>query len=100
MPFSYLFVSVCTLCAIASPLVGLGVIRALRAERWRHVGQRAGMTGGILAAKCIATYVLLHLLFGSEIPIRPASVAVAGGAGFTVGALLTWAWIWMRSARA
>lgn len=100
MSLSFLFVSVLILCAAVSPLVGAGVIWALRAERWRYAGERAGVTGGILAAKSIATYVVLHLLFGNEIPIRPVSVAVAGCAGFTAGALLTCAWIWMRSIRA
>lgn len=100
MPFSSLFVAVCILCAVASPLVAAGVIWALRAERWRPTAQRAGMAGGILAAKFVATYVVLHLLFGNEIPIRPLSIAAAGGAGFTAGALVTCAWIGMKRARA
>ena len=100
MPFSFLFVSVSILCALVSPLAGAGVLWALRTERWRSIGQRAGITAGILAAKSIATYVALHLLFGNQIPIRPVAIAVAGGAGFTAGALATCAWLWMKSARA
>lgn len=100
MPFSFLFVLVFMLCAVISPLVGGGVVWALRVKRWRYAGERAGATGGILAAKCIATYFVLHALFGNEIPIRPMSIAVAGGAGFTVGALAACAWIWMKSMRA
>jgi len=100
VPFSFLFVSVSILAALVSPLVGAGVIWALRTERWRSAGQRAGMTAGIVAAKFIATYVALHLLFGNQVPLRPVAIAVAGGAGFTAGTLVTCAWIWMRSARA
>lgn len=100
MPFSFLFVSVSILCALISPLIGAGVIWALRTERWQSTGQRAGITAGIVAAKFIATYVALHLLFGNQIPMRPVAIAVAGGAGFTAGALATCAWIWLRSARA
>lgn len=100
MPFSFLFVWVFMLCAVISPLVGTGVIWALCVQRWRYAGQRAGTMGGIVAAKFIATHVVLHVLFGNQIPIRPMSIAIAGGAGFTAGALVTCAWIWMRSARA
>ena len=100
MPFSFLFVLAFMLCAVISPLVGAGVIWALRVKRWRYAGERAGVTGGILSAKCIATYFVLHALFGNEIPIRPMSIAAAGGAGFTAGALVACAWIWMRSIRA
>lgn len=100
MPFSFLFVLVLILCAVISPLIAAGVIWALRVQRWRYTGERAGTTGGILAAKFIATYFVLHALFGNAIPIQPMSIAVVGGAGFTVGALVTCAWIWMRSTRA
>jgi hypothetical protein len=98
--FSFLFVLVLMLCAVVSPLVGAGVIWALGVKRWRYIGERAGTTGGILAAKFIVTYFVLHALFGNEIPIRPMSIAVAGGAGFTAGALLSCAWISMRSGKA
>ncbi len=84
------------LCAALSPLVGAGILWALRTKRWRYAGERAGTTGGIFAAKFVVTYVVLHVLFGNEIPIRPMSIAVAGGAGFTAGALFTCAWMWFR----
>jgi uncharacterized membrane protein YhaH (DUF805 family) len=100
VPFSFLFVLVFMLCAVISPLAGGGVIWALCVKRWRDAGQRAGTTGGILAAKFIATYFVLHVLFGTEIPIRPMSIAAAGGAGFTAGTLIACAWIWIKSTRA
>jgi len=100
VPFSFVFVSVSILCALVSPLVAAAMIWALRTEQWRSAGQRAGITAGIVAAKFIATYVALHLLFGNQIPMRPVAIAVAGGAGFTAGALATCAWLWMKSARA
>lgn len=100
MPFSFLFVSVFMLCAMISPLVGTGVLWALCVKRWRYTGQRAGTTGGIFAAKFVVTYFVLHVLFGNGIPIRPMSIAVAAGAGFTIGALVTCTWIWMRSTQA
>lgn len=100
MPFSFLLVSVFIACALVSPLAGVGIIWALCVKRWRHAGEHAGTTGGILAAKFIAIYFVLHALFGNEVPIRPLSVAVAGGAGFTAGALTGFAWIWMRSRKA
>lgn len=88
------------LCAVMSLLVAAGMIWALRVKRWRHAGERAGTTGFIFAAKFMATYFVLHVLFENEMPIRPMSIAVAGGAGFTVGALVTCAWLWMRSIKA
>jgi hypothetical protein len=99
VPVSSLFVSVSILCACPSPLVAAAVIRALYAERWRSIGQHACLTGGIFAAKLIATCLMLHFLFGNAFPFRPVSIAVAGGAGFTVGALAACAWRWMRSTK-
>lgn len=100
MPFSFSFMLVVMLCASISPLVGTGVIWALCVKRWRYTGQRAGTTGGIFAAKFVATYFALHVLFGNGIQMRPMSMAVAAGAGFTIGALVMCMWIWMSSARA
>lgn len=97
VPFSFLFVLVLILCAVISPLVGAGIIWALCLNRWRSIGERIGTTGSILAAKFIAIYFILHALFGNEVPFQPMSIAVAGGAGFTVGALASCTWIWMRS---
>lgn len=96
MPFSFLLVVIVLLCAVVSPMVGAGIIWALCLKRWRYTGERAGIIGGIVAAICIVIYVALNALLGKGIPIQPMSVAVAGGAGFTAGALGACAWIWMR----
>lgn len=84
------------LAAVISPLVGAGIIWALCVKRWRYSAGLSGKMGGIVAAIFIATYFALNALLGDNTPIKPMSVAVAGGAGFTAGALGAWAWIWMR----
>lgn len=96
VPFSFLLFLVFMLCAVVSPLVGAGVIWALCVKRWRYIGGQAGKTGSILASMFIAAYFVLNGLLGADIPVQPISVAVAGGAGFTAGALGACAWIWMR----
>jgi hypothetical protein len=97
VPFSFLLILAFMLCALVSPLVGAGVVWALCAKRWRHAGERAGTAGGIFAVKFMVTYVALHALFGNDVPMQPMSVAVAGGAGFTAGALGACIWTWMKS---
>lgn len=84
------------LCAVISPLVGVGVVWALCVKRWRYVGGPAVMTGSMLAAILIAAYFVLNALLGEALSIQPLSIAIAGGAGFTSGALGAWAGIWMR----
>jgi hypothetical protein len=100
VPFSFLLVLAFMFCAVISPLVGAGVIWALCAKRSRYIGKRAGTMGAILAAIFIAAYFGLNALLGEETRIQPISVAIAGGAGFTVGALgvcaLTWMMVRMR----
>lgn len=96
MPFSFLLVLIFLLCAVISPLVGAGIVWALYVKRWRYTGGRAGKTGAILAAVFIAIYFALNALLGEGTPVRPMSVAAAGGAGFTAGALGACARIWMR----
>jgi hypothetical protein len=94
--FSFLLVLIFLLCAVISPLVGAGIIWALCVKRWRYTGGRAGKIGTILAAVFISTYFALNALLGEGAPVKPMSVAAAGGAGFTAGALGACAWIWMR----
>jgi hypothetical protein len=96
VPFSFLLVLIFLLCAVISPLVGAGIVWALCVKRWRYTGGRAGKMGAILAAMFIVTYFALNALLGEGVPIQPMSVAAAGGAGFTAGALGACAWIWMR----
>lgn len=96
MPFPFLLVLALMLCAVISPLVGAGIIWALCVKRWRYTGGWAGKMGGILAAMFIAAYFGFNALPGEGVPIQPISVAVAGGAGFTAGALVACAWIWAR----
>lgn len=96
VPFSFLLVLIFLLCAVISPVVGAGIVWALCVERWRYSGGRAGKTGAILAAVFIATYFALNALLGEGTPVQPMSVAAAGGAGLTAGALGACAWIWMR----
>lgn len=97
MPFTFLLFLGFILCAVISPLVAVGVIWALCTERWRYAGTRVGKTGAILAALSIATYFSLNVLLGDGAPVRPISIAIAGGAGFTAGAAGICAWIWLRS---
>lgn len=96
MPFSFLLVLIFLLCAVISPLVGAGIVWALCVKRWRYTGGRAGKMGAILAAMFIVTYFALNALLGGGVPIQAMSVAAAGGAGFTAGALGACAWTWMR----
>lgn len=99
MPFSFLLVLAFLLCAVISPLVGAGIIWALCLKQWRDTGKRAGQMGGISAVTFIAIYFALNFLPGEDIPIQPMAVVVAGGAGFTVGALSACVWIWIRVGR-
>lgn len=99
LPFSFSFVPVWNLCAAVSPLLAAGIVWALRTTRYRNIGQRAGIAAGIFTAKFIATYFILNFLFGNEFQFRPMAIALAGGTGFTAGALIACAWTWMRSAR-
>lgn len=94
MPFFFLFVLVFLFCSVISPVVGAGIVWALSVKRWRYVGRRAGKMGAILAAMFVLTYFALNALLGEGIPAQPMSVAAAGSAGFTVGALGAFAWIW------
>jgi len=96
VPFSVLFVLLFMLCAVISPLVAAGVIWARCTPRWRHLGRRASTMGIILAALSIAIYFTLHALLGEDIPLKPLTVAIAGGAGFTAGVFGICAWIWAR----
>lgn len=96
MPFSVLFVLLFMLCAVISPLVAAGVIWARCTPRWRHLGMRASTMGIILAALSIAIYFTLHALLGEDTPLKPLTVAIAGGAGFTAGVFGICAWIWAR----
>jgi hypothetical protein len=97
MPFTFLLFLVFMLCAVISPLVAVGAMWALCTERWRYAGWRVSKMGGILAAISIATYFSLNALLGDGAPVRPISIAIAGGAGFTAGAAGICAWIWVRS---
>lgn len=97
MPFSFVLVLIFLLCAVISPFVGAGIIWALCVKRWRYAGRRAGKVGSIVAAIFILTCFVLHTLSGEDMPIQPMSVAMAGGAGFTGGALGACAWRWMRA---
>jgi hypothetical protein len=96
VPLSFLLVLIFLFCAVISPLVGAGIVWALCVKRWRYTGGRAGKMGAISAAMFILTYFALNASLGEGIPIQPMSVAAAGGAGFTAGALGACAWIWMR----
>lgn len=96
VPFSFFLFLVFMLCAVISPFVGTGIVLSLCVKRWRYNGGQAGKAGSIAAAMFVAVYFALHALLGEDIPIQPTSVAVAGGAGFTVGVLSAWTWIWMR----
>jgi hypothetical protein len=97
VPFSFLLVLVFMLCAVISPLVVAGIIWALCMKRWRYAGGRASKVGGISAVMFIMVYFGLHALLGQDTPVQPISVAVAGGAGFTAGALSACAWIWISA---
>lgn len=97
MHFTFLLFLGFILCAVISPLVAVGVMWALCTERWRYAGRRVGKMGVIFAAISIATYFSLNALLGDAAPVRPISIAIAGGGGFTVGAAGIWAWIWIRS---
>jgi cytochrome c oxidase assembly factor CtaG len=99
VPFSFLLVLVFMLCAVVSPLVAAGIIWALCMRRWRYAGGRSAKGGGILAVMFIMAYFGLHALLGQDTSVQPLSVAVAGGAGFTAGALGACAWVWMRVRR-
>lgn len=96
MPFTFLLFLGFILCAVISPLVAAGVMWALSTERWRYAGWRMGKMGAILAAMSIATHFSLNALLGDAAPVWPLSIAIAGGAGFTAGALGIFAWIWLR----
>ena len=97
MPFTFLLFLGFILCAVISPLVAVGVVWALCTERWRYAGMRVGRMGAILAAMSIVTHFGLSALLGDGAPVRPISIAIAGGAGFTAGAAGICAWIWLRS---
>jgi hypothetical protein len=96
VPFSFLLVLIFLLGAVISPLVGIGVVWALCVKRWRYTGGHAAKTGALLAAVFIASYFALIALLGEGTQVQTMSVAAAGGAGFTAGALGACAWIWMR----
>lgn len=97
MPFTFLLFLGFILCAVISPLVAAGVMWALCTERWSYAGWRMARMGAILAAMFIATHFSLNALLGDDAPVWPLSIAVAGGAGFTAGAVGICAWIWIRS---
>ena len=96
MLFSFLFVLLFMFCAVISPLVAAVVVWARCTPRWRHLGRQAGKMGIILATLSVATYFTLHALLGEDIPLKPLTVAIAGGAGFTAGVFGICAWIWAR----
>jgi hypothetical protein len=96
VPLSFLLVLVFMLCAVISPLVGAVVIGTLCVKRWQDIGGHAGKMGAIVAAMFIVTYLALNGLLGEGTPIQAISLAAAGGAGFTAGALGAFVWIWMR----
>ena len=78
-------------------MVAAGVMWALCTERWRYTGWRVGKVGAVLAAMSVATNFSLNALPGDGAPVRPISIAIAVGAGFTAGAADACAWIWVGS---
>lgn len=96
VPFSFLLVLMFMLCALISPFVVAGVICALCVKRWRHTGERAGMCGSICGATFIVACIGLNAALGDGSPIPPTSFALTGGAGFTGGVLVYFAWVWVK----
>ncbi|WP_223471433.1 hypothetical protein [Massilia soli] len=96
MPFSFLLVLMFMLSAFISPFVAIGVIWSLSVKRWHHVGKQAGKCGIGLGVIFIVACIALNAAVGEGSPIPPTSVALSGGAGFTGGALVYCAWVWVK----
>jgi hypothetical protein len=96
VPFSFLLVLLFMLCAVISSLVAAGVVWARCTPRWRYLERLASTMGIILATLYVATFFTLHALLVEDIPLKPLTVAIAGGTGFTAGASGICAWIWAR----
>lgn len=97
VPSSFLLVLLFLFCAVISPLVAAGVVWSLNTKRWRQLGERAGKMGVVLATMSIATYFSLNALLEEGTAVKPISVAIAGGAGFTAGVVGICAWLWVRN---